>query len=53
MNTELEDSVPMEQIVPKLKKVFTAFKAERSAGELFGDYCTRVGLERLKGLATV
>ena len=50
LNTELQDSVPIEQIVPKLKAVFTAFKAERTSGELFGDYCTRVGLERLKSL---
>ena len=29
LNTELQDSVPIEQIVPKLAKVFAAFKAER------------------------
>lgn len=50
MNTELQDSVPIEQIVPKLKSIFTAFKNERTAREPFGDYCTRVGLERLRGL---
>ncbi len=50
MNAELEDSVPIDQIVPKLKNIFTAFKAERTTGELFGDYCTRAGHEKLKGL---
>jgi len=50
LNTELEDSVPIEQILPKLKAIFTAFKAERTPGELFGDYCTRAGLEKLRGL---
>ena len=50
MNAELEDSVPIDQIVPKLKSIFTAFKAERSTGEAFGDYCTRSGHEKLKGL---
>lgn len=50
LNTELQDSVPIEQIVPKLKTIFTAFKAERTGGELFGDYCARVGIDRLKGL---
>ena len=50
LNAEVQDSVPIEQIVPKLAKVFAAFKAERSNGELFGDYCTRIGLDRLKSL---
>ncbi len=50
LNTEVQDSVPIEQIVPKLAKVFAAFKAERTNGELFGDYCTRIGVERLKAL---
>ena len=48
LNAELQDSVPIDQIVPKLKTIFTAFKAERTAGELFGAYCERVGLERLQ-----
>ena len=50
LNTLLQDSVPIEQIVPKLKSIFAAFKTERMNGESFGDYCTRVGIERLKGL---
>ena len=50
LNTEVQDSVPMDQIVPKLAKVFAAFKSEREKGELFGDYCTRVGLAKVKEL---
>jgi sulfite reductase (ferredoxin) len=50
LNAELQDGVPVEQIVPKLRTVFSAFKAERTAGEAFGDYCTRVGHERLLAL---
>ena len=50
LNFELQDSVPIEQIVPKLRKVFEAFKAERTDGELFGAYCNRVGLERLQAM---
>ncbi len=50
LNTEVQDSVPIEQLVPKLAKVFAAFKAERSNGELFGDYCSRIGLMKLKEL---
>jgi len=51
MNVELQDSVPIEQIAPKLKPIFAAFRDERTPGELFGDYCERVGLEKLKALA--
>ena len=50
LNAEVQDSVPVEQIVPKLRRVFAAFKAERAAGELFGDYCARVGTEKLQEL---
>jgi sulfite reductase (ferredoxin) len=50
LNTEIQDSVPIDQIVPKLSKVFSAFAQERAKGELFGDYCTRVGLPKLKEL---
>jgi sulfite reductase (ferredoxin) len=48
MNAELEDSVPIEQIVPKLTTIFSAFRAERTTGEAFGDYCQRVGIEELR-----
>ena len=48
LNTELQDSVPVEQLAPKLTALFTAYKEQRSDGELFGDYCDRVGLDTLK-----
>ncbi len=50
LNTELQDSVPFDQLAPKLKALFSAFKGERQGSEAFGDYCTRVGLERLQAL---
>ncbi len=50
LNVEVQDSVPIEQLVPKLTKVFTAFKTERQGTELFGEYCERIGLERVKQL---
>lgn len=50
LNTELEDMVPIDQIVPKLARLFTAYKAEQVDGESFGDYCGRVGVERLREL---
>jgi sulfite reductase (ferredoxin) len=50
LNTEVQDGVPIDQIVPKLTKLFGAFKAERAKGEAFGDYCDRVGLAKVKEL---
>lgn len=48
MNFEVQDSVPIEQLPAKLGNVFKAFKAERQGTELFGDFCHRVGLNRLQ-----
>lgn len=50
LNAELQDSVPMEQIVPKLRLILAAFKTERENGEAFGAYCDRVGLDKLRSL---
>ena len=50
LNAELQDSVPIEQIAPKLKTIFTHFKKDRSGRESFGDYCSRVGLEALRAM---
>lgn len=47
LNFELQDSVPVEELIPKLKTIFTAFKSERETGEAFGAYCTRLGKEQL------
>ena len=48
LNTEVMDSVPIDQLVPKLARIFAAYKAERTEQELFGDYCTRLGLDKLQ-----
>jgi sulfite reductase (ferredoxin) len=48
LNTEVQDGVPIDQLVPKLAKLLAAYKGERTAGEVFGDYCSRVGLGKLK-----
>lgn len=50
LNMELEDSVPFDRIVPKLAAVLRAFGAERQAGETFGSYCARVGVDQLRDL---
>ncbi len=47
LNLPFQDLVPREQIVPLLKKVFSHFKESRSASESFGDYCHRMGIEKL------
>jgi sulfite reductase (ferredoxin) len=50
LNFELEDSVPMEQIVPKLTKIFEKYRENRQSGEDFGAYCTREGRDNLRAL---
>ena len=47
MNFELQDGVPIDQIVPRLKVILTRYKAERQPDEAFGAYCTRIGAEGL------
>lgn len=50
LNFELQDGVPIDQIAPRLGKLFAGYKADRTPGEAFGAYCTRVGPEKLLGL---
>jgi sulfite reductase (ferredoxin) len=46
-----KDLVPMEQIVPTLKPIFTAFRNLRQPEESFGDFCNRMGNTRLQAFA--
>lgn len=41
------DMVPMDDIVPVLVPLLTAFRAERRPGESFGDFCCRKGREEI------
>lgn len=50
LNTKLLDRVPQDQIAATLDPLFGAFAAERRSGEGFGDFCHRVGTERLTEL---
>jgi len=50
LNFELQDLVPKDQIIPKLKTVFGKYRDERSPGETFGDFCARVGADTLRSL---
>ncbi len=53
LNAELADGVPLDQIPGKLELLFARFKHERQGGELFGDFCERVGLDSLRETAGV
>ncbi|MFM7055512.1 MAG: NADPH-dependent assimilatory sulfite reductase hemoprotein subunit [Planctomycetota bacterium] len=41
------DMVPLDQIVPTLLPLLTQYRASRLAGESFGDFCTRLGPDKL------
>jgi len=53
LSFQFADLVPREQIVPILKKVLNQFKNDRANGESFGDYCARLGNEKLCAIAGV
>ena len=46
-----KDMVPMDEIVPTLVPLLTAYKADRKGSESFGDFCTRIGQEALEAYA--
>ncbi|HEX6841689.1 MAG TPA: NADPH-dependent assimilatory sulfite reductase hemoprotein subunit [Stellaceae bacterium] len=48
LNSLLVDRVPYAQVAQKLGQLFAVFAAERNAGEGFGNFCHRVGADRLK-----
>jgi sulfite reductase (ferredoxin) len=50
LNFELRDLVPRSRIVATLRPLLAHFKAERTPGETFGDFCHRLGAERLRAL---
>ena len=44
------DLVPSKEIIPTLYPALIAFRSERQHGEHFGDFCHRLGLERIRQL---
>ena len=50
LNFPLRDLVPLADIVPTLVPLLEHFKNERGPGESFGDYCHRLGVEKLQTL---
>jgi sulfite reductase (ferredoxin) len=51
LNFMICDLVPLKQIVPLLVALLENFKKEKKPGEGFGDYCQRMGMERMQTLA--
>jgi hypothetical protein len=48
---ERRDLVPLESITETLLPLFESFKSQREGKESFGDYCARLGLEKLLAIA--
>jgi sulfite reductase (ferredoxin) len=46
-----KDLVPLESITETLLPLFESFKSQREGKESFGDYCARLGLEKLLAIA--
>ena len=51
LNVNYKDSVPEADLIATLVPVLTYFKHERTAGETFGDFCHRKGVEDLHAWA--
>lgn len=47
LNFLYKDMVPADDVVSELVKVFTVFKDQRQEGESLGDFCDRLGQEKL------
>ena len=50
LSFELQDLVPKDQLVPRLKVLMGKYKDDRQSGEGFGDFCHRMGKDALVGL---
>jgi sulfite reductase (ferredoxin) len=50
LNFVLKDLVPMNEIVPTLLPLLEDYKNNRQGNEGFGDYCHRLGAERIRAL---
>jgi sulfite reductase (ferredoxin) len=50
LNFMLKDLVPRDEIVPIITALLEHFRVNRSGSETFGDYCHRLGADRLQSL---
>jgi sulfite reductase (ferredoxin) len=53
LNRLFAPNVPFGEIIPLLSPLFEAFRAERQAGEGFGDWVERLGFDAVRGRAVV
>jgi sulfite reductase (ferredoxin) len=53
LSFELADLVTRSEVVATLRPVLERFRADRSDGESFGEYCHRLGAERVRALVPV
>jgi sulfite reductase (ferredoxin) len=51
LNRLLADMVPVGELAERLKPLFVMFRDERQGKEGFGDFCQRIGTERLRAAA--
>ncbi len=51
LSAPLADLVPVGELAARLRPLFALYRDERRPGEGFGDFCHRVGLERLRAVA--
>ncbi len=42
-----KDMIPHDDLIPTIGRVLTVYKAQRNDGEKFGDFCERLGAEKL------
>lgn len=46
----IQEKVPQKELSGRLKSVLSDYKKNAQAGEHFGDYCNRVGVDKIKSL---
>ena len=51
LNLPFKDLVPGEALVDTVLPLLAGYKCQRTAGERFGDFCVRVGMDALRDLA--
>src|SRR5207248_10834137 len=51
LNSLIADLVPSKHLATMLRPVFVVFRDERNPGESFGNFCNRIGRERLRSLS--
>lgn len=48
LNDVFAENVPRDELVNVLRPVFVYYRDQRRSGERFGDFCHRLGVDRLR-----